>query len=253
MFPLKLTWPSRSFRLAPADYHRFHSPIDGTVGEVVDIPGQYYTVNPQAVNEPGFDVFTANKRAVLYMTHKQSGKEIAFVAIGAMLVGSIAWTKVGDILVSYGAGLMRSDMRRARRREPKFVVARSSATLPTAVVPSWPSSPRVLSSESGIVTFSIDCALIAVYRFDEDLTKNSDNTIETLVKVGYSLGFSPGSCAYPFRKTVSPGAYDITCICVAAPAAGSAVPVSAENEGHGHGSGIGGMASGLVDKVKSLV
>ncbi len=31
------------FRLAPADYHRFHSPIDGVVGEVVDIPGQYYT------------------------------------------------------------------------------------------------------------------------------------------------------------------------------------------------------------------
>lgn len=31
------------FRLAPADYHRFHSPIDGEVGEVVHIPGQYYT------------------------------------------------------------------------------------------------------------------------------------------------------------------------------------------------------------------
>ena len=32
-----------SFRLAPADYHRFHSPLDGTVGEITDIPGQYYT------------------------------------------------------------------------------------------------------------------------------------------------------------------------------------------------------------------
>jgi len=31
------------FRLAPADYHRFHSPIDGEVGEIVHIPGQYYT------------------------------------------------------------------------------------------------------------------------------------------------------------------------------------------------------------------
>lgn len=44
------------------------------------------TVNPQAVNEPGFDVFTDNKRSVLYMTHIPSGKPIAFVAIGAMLV-----------------------------------------------------------------------------------------------------------------------------------------------------------------------
>ena len=31
------------FRLAPQDYHRFHSPIDGVLGDVTDIPGQYYT------------------------------------------------------------------------------------------------------------------------------------------------------------------------------------------------------------------
>lgn len=47
------------------------------------------TVNPQAVNEPGFDVFTDNKRSVLYMTHIPSGKPIAFVAIGAMLVSDV--------------------------------------------------------------------------------------------------------------------------------------------------------------------
>ncbi|KZT02970.1 uncharacterized protein LAESUDRAFT_660698, partial [Laetiporus sulphureus 93-53] len=81
-----------SFRLALADYHRFHSPIDGTIGDVREIKGEYYTVNPQAVNEPGFDVFTANHRAVLHMTHAASGKPIAFVAIGAMLVGSIHFT-----------------------------------------------------------------------------------------------------------------------------------------------------------------
>ena len=31
------------FRLAPADYHRFHSPIDGVVGEIDHVPGQFYT------------------------------------------------------------------------------------------------------------------------------------------------------------------------------------------------------------------
>jgi phosphatidylserine decarboxylase len=31
------------FRLAPQDYHRFHSPLDGVVGDVEDIPGQFYT------------------------------------------------------------------------------------------------------------------------------------------------------------------------------------------------------------------
>lgn len=74
--------------LAPADYHRFHSPIDAVVGDINDIPGEYYTVNPQAVNESGFDVFTANKRSVLYMTHKRTGTQVAFVAIGAMLVSA---------------------------------------------------------------------------------------------------------------------------------------------------------------------
>jgi phosphatidylserine decarboxylase len=49
-------------------------------------------VNPQAVNESGFDVFTANKRSVLTLTHTASGLPVAFVAIGAMLVGSIEWT-----------------------------------------------------------------------------------------------------------------------------------------------------------------
>ena len=31
------------FRLAPADYHRFHSPIDGEVGKIIHVPGKYYT------------------------------------------------------------------------------------------------------------------------------------------------------------------------------------------------------------------
>lgn len=33
------------FRLAPQDYHRFHCPVDGTVGPVTHIAGEYYTVN----------------------------------------------------------------------------------------------------------------------------------------------------------------------------------------------------------------
>jgi phosphatidylserine decarboxylase len=33
------------FRLAPQDYHRFHSPVDGTIGTITYIAGEYYTVN----------------------------------------------------------------------------------------------------------------------------------------------------------------------------------------------------------------
>ena len=54
-------------------------------------------MNPQAVNEVNFDVFTANKRSVLFLKLEGSGRLVAFVAIGALLVGSIEWTrKVGD-------------------------------------------------------------------------------------------------------------------------------------------------------------
>lgn len=33
------------FRLAPQDYHRFHSPVDGKIGKMTCISGEYYTVN----------------------------------------------------------------------------------------------------------------------------------------------------------------------------------------------------------------
>lgn len=83
------------FRLAPADYHRFHVPVGPSItGPTKHIKGEYLTVNPQAVNQD-FDVFTGNRRDVLYSTWDVgNGKSIpyAFVAIGALLVGSIGWT-----------------------------------------------------------------------------------------------------------------------------------------------------------------
>ncbi|EMD32877.1 hypothetical protein CERSUDRAFT_118332 [Gelatoporia subvermispora B] len=139
------------FRLAPADYHRFHSPIDATIGEVKDIDGEYYTVNPQAVNEPGFDVFTANRRSVLYLTHAASGRQVAFVAVGAMLVGSIRWTG--------GAQLGT----RVRRGDELGYFAYGGSTI-VALFP------------RGTITF------------DADLVKNSAVPIETFVKVGWSIG-----------------------------------------------------------------
>ena len=77
-------------RLAPQDYHRWHSPVSGTVVAVTDIPGTYYTVNPQAINQAGtVDVFCENKRSVMVMQSKANGTPVALVAVGAMLVGSI--------------------------------------------------------------------------------------------------------------------------------------------------------------------
>lgn len=48
-------------RLAPQDYHRFHSPVSGVVTQLVPFAGTLYTVNPIAIRE-NVDVYTENKR-----------------------------------------------------------------------------------------------------------------------------------------------------------------------------------------------
>lgn len=79
-------------RLAPQDYHRWHSPVTGIVEQVYEIPGTYYTVNPQAINEPGtLDVFCQNRRSVMIVKHATTGARIAIIAVGAMLVGSLSY------------------------------------------------------------------------------------------------------------------------------------------------------------------
>lgn len=84
-------------RLAPQDYHRWHAPVSGTVTGVTNIPGAYYTVNPQAINEPGtLDVFCENKRSVMTLERTTTGSPIAIVAVGAMLVGSIKYVNGAD-------------------------------------------------------------------------------------------------------------------------------------------------------------
>ncbi|KAL4078811.1 phosphatidylserine decarboxylase-domain-containing protein [Scleroderma yunnanense] len=145
------------FRLAPADYHRFHSPADGTViSEPRDIPGQYYTVNPQAVNEPKLDVFTRNKRSVLLLEHEISKQPVAIVAVGALLVGSIVWTHDKQV----------------KRGDEIGYFAYGGSTLVVVFPP-------------------------GVIEFDDDLVKNSTGAspvaagkggLETHMKVGYSLG-----------------------------------------------------------------
>ncbi len=77
------------FRLAPQDYHRYHFPVNGILTETRQIDGPLYTVNPIAVNK--VDVFTENQRTVSIFDSVEFGK-VAFVCVGATLVGSIVHT-----------------------------------------------------------------------------------------------------------------------------------------------------------------
>ncbi|KAM0747986.1 hypothetical protein T439DRAFT_317484 [Meredithblackwellia eburnea MCA 4105] len=135
------------FRLAPADYHRFHSPIDAVVGKTKLIEGAYYTVNPAAVNE-NLDVFTSNHRAVTILSQHRAGThlEAAFISIGAMLVGSV------NITPEKGATIHRGD-------ELGYFAYGGSTCI--CIFP------------KGVV------------KWDDDLLTNSTKPLETLVKVRF--------------------------------------------------------------------
>lgn len=79
------------FRLAPQDYHRFHVPVDGTLGTPKAIEGEYYTVNPMAIRS-ALDVYGDNVRVVIPIDTVAHGR-MMFVCIGAMMVGSTIITR----------------------------------------------------------------------------------------------------------------------------------------------------------------
>ncbi|KAK5464801.1 hypothetical protein LTS15_001364 [Exophiala xenobiotica] len=141
-------------RLAPQDYHRWHSPVTGTVEGVKKIPGTYYTVNPQAINEPTtLDVFAENRRDVMVMNRTATGNKVAVVAVGAMLVGSIKWNPG-----------MEEPGRSIKRGECQGAFQYGGST----VIVLYPKGEVVL---------------------DEDLVRNScEHQCETLMKVGWSVG-----------------------------------------------------------------
>jgi len=77
-------------RLAPQDYHRFHSPVTGQLGPMKVFEGAYFTVNPIAINET-VDVYTQNKRIRTVIKTAEFG-DVIYIAVGATMVGSIVFT-----------------------------------------------------------------------------------------------------------------------------------------------------------------
>ncbi|KAI9635579.1 phosphatidylserine decarboxylase-domain-containing protein [Dioszegia hungarica] len=140
-------------RLAPQDYHRYHSPVEGTVVSIKDIHGELYTVNPQAVNE-NLNVFTRNKRSIMLIhANLGPGREevpIALVSVGAMLVGSIGWSKKPGDKILKGEEL------------------------------GW----FQYGGSTNIVVFPSSAGI----QFDQDLCANSEASVETVVRVGMEIG-----------------------------------------------------------------
>ena len=148
-------------RLAPQDYHRWHSPIDGVIESITEIPGTYYTVNPQAINEAGaLNVFCENRRSVMIVRRSIGSSQspspvVAIVAVGAMLVGSIRYNPG----VVAGVEIKRGQCLGAFRYGGSTVIA--------------------LFPKGEVV-------------FDRDLVANStEKCCETLVRVGWKIGRGP--------------------------------------------------------------
>ncbi|KAI8058294.1 phosphatidylserine decarboxylase-domain-containing protein [Syncephalis plumigaleata] len=151
--------PMAIFRLAPQDYHRFHAPITAKCTGCREIPGKYYTVNPLAVNT-SVNVLTENARVVLtfstvsdesVVNKLKQTYDFVLIPIGAMLVGSIGLT---------GA-------------QPEVETKKGD--------------------ELGYFAFGGSTVVVifppnANMQFDADLLNNSAKGLETLVKMGESIG-----------------------------------------------------------------
>jgi phosphatidylserine decarboxylase len=147
------------FRLAPQDYHRFHHPVDGLMGEPKLIKGEYYTVNPMAIRS-ALDVYGENVRICVPVDSPEFGR-VMIICVGAMMVGSTV------ITAKAGQQVKRTD-------ELGYF--------------QFGGSTIVLLFESGRMVF------------DDDLVDNSNTALETLIRVGMSIGHCPGTATVSERK-----------------------------------------------------
>ncbi|MGK0237050.1 MAG: phosphatidylserine decarboxylase [Candidatus Pelagisphaera sp.] len=90
-------------RLCPVDYHRFHSPVAGTLVEQREIDGSLFSVSPIALcRKVGY--LWENKRVLTTIQTEAYGL-VAFVAIGATCVGRIHMTRAKGTRVERGEEL----------------------------------------------------------------------------------------------------------------------------------------------------
>ncbi len=87
-------------RLAPPDYHRFHFPVSGRVGEARPIPGWLYSVHPVALAR-NVRYLVENRRMVTLVESPVFGT-VAMVEIGATCVGRIRQTYLAGRIFEKG-------------------------------------------------------------------------------------------------------------------------------------------------------
>lgn len=87
-------------RLCPTDYHRFHFVDYGTCEKTHFIPGNYYSVNPTALERVA-KLYCQNKREWCVF-HSENFGDIIHVEVGATCVGSIIQSYKANTPISKG-------------------------------------------------------------------------------------------------------------------------------------------------------
>lgn len=177
------------FRLAPQDYHRFHIPVDGVMGEPKVIEGEYYTVNPMAIRS-ALDVYGENIRVVVPIDSVKHGR-VMVICVGAMMVGSTVIT---------------------RKAGEKVARAEELGYFKFGKLDGW----MVMRQRPATNKYTGGSTLLLLFEpgkmvFDSDMVDNSNGALETLVRrwckdddryaklltndgqirVGMSIGHSP--------------------------------------------------------------
>src|SRR5262249_22391903 len=87
-------------RLAPQDYHRFHAPVNGTIKAMYTIEGSYHSVNADGMTSKNYAIYNQRVVAIIDTTGQANIGQVAYVAIGALCVGSITFLpQVGDPVI----------------------------------------------------------------------------------------------------------------------------------------------------------
>lgn len=153
-------------RLCPSDYHRFHFPASGLVGETKKVKGLLHSVSPYILGQKNRPVFALNKRTICELKTQEFGT-ILLMEIGAIGVGSILQSH------QPGTEVQRGD-------EKGYFKFGGSTTL---------------------FFLEKDRAL-----FDDDLVRNSRDGLETLVRMGERIAVAPyATDAEPTPESPRPG------------------------------------------------
>jgi phosphatidylserine decarboxylase len=90
--------------LSPSDYHRVHSPVDGTISLVRGMPGDYFPVN--SIGEAHVPrLFVRNNRVAIVIDTSELGR-VTLVMVGAYIVGRISVSVMPDQAVPAGIHTM---------------------------------------------------------------------------------------------------------------------------------------------------